>query len=171
MLLSVEEIIKYEYKMCLHSDPGFILAYQITQVPSGFEYTLSEVGLKMLWDDDAPMMTTKTLGLLLSAFVGVVHSCKEYLLNFEHVALEGGTFNLRVDGTVGFSYRPFSQPMLIPLRQRLETWLALVHQHVDSHSEEAMTMLHPLGIALASESLNLKDIAEVIESSLGHYYA
>ena len=170
MLIIGKEVMTYAYKMCLHGKPEFILPYHVIQVEEGYDYIIDQSGLKPLWKEETPMMTTETLGKLLLSFVGMAGDCKEYLLDFKGVGLREGDFFLCGQDKVAFSHKPFNPVSDQPLRELLETWLVLLHQHVDPDSEVAMMMLHPLGIALASESLSLEGFAEVVASSVGQYY-
>lgn len=166
MLVQDLKIINYEHKMCLYGKPKGLLAYHLTSTPEGYDYCYRDEGLQPLWSGEKGVMSDAVVRSLLSSFVEAVLACSEYLLDFNHVSLEGSGCWLDENHQVGYTFLPFELDLTTSLQERLNKWLEMIYKHVDVNSEATMSLLHPIGIALGAERLTLTTFVDAVKSSL-----
>lgn len=159
-----QDIVNHEYRMCLYSKPAHILNYQITIFEGKCDYRILDDGLVQVFRKDV-CLTEEEIRSLLMAYAGMLEECREYLLDFANVSLQDDGFFWRRNGSVGFMYMPIKRDpgFQRDYRDKIENWLANVHQHVFMEDEAVMNMLHPLSVAISDEDFDLMKLEGLIK--------
>lgn len=162
-----EELIEYQYKMCLYGQPSFLVPYELLILPEGYRYIYDEDIYEPIWSDVNAIMTADRLKELLSAVGGVIDDVREYLLELGQVQFDEGSVLENESGGICFIYRPFEVKSVADTLSYMTNWFVVLNRHADLNCERSMAMLHPLGIAIASESFDLAKFRELIRTTIG----